>query len=97
MTIREQYAKKEQALFGSPWNTEEITLGLVGDIGDLSKLVMAENGKRDIPKAREKIGHELADCLWSVMVLSCLHGIDLERTFLTTMDELEDRLAEIED
>ena len=97
MSIRQQYAKKEQALCGSPWNTEEIALGFVGDVGDLAKLVMAENGRRDIPRAREKLGHELADCMWSVIVLACLHGIDLESTFITAMDELEDRLAEIED
>jgi NTP pyrophosphatase (non-canonical NTP hydrolase) len=38
---------------------------------------------------RSKLGHELADCLWSVLVLSDLYGIDLEEAFLHTMDDLE--------
>lgn len=97
MKIRTQYEKREQTLFGSAWNSEEVVLGFIGDVGDLAKLVMAENGRRDIPKAKEKLEHELADCLWSVMVLSCLHNIDLEKAFSKTMNDLESHLAEIED
>lgn len=53
---------------------------------------MAENGKRNILKSKEKLEHELADCLWSVIVLSNLHGIDLESSFMETMDRLEEHL-----
>src|SRR5512139_2460725 len=92
--IRRQIEAKEQAQFGSAWNSEEIALGFVGDVGDLAKLVIAANGKRNIPNSREKLEHELADCLWSVIVLSRIHDIDLEKSFLNTMDELEKRLSE---
>ena len=57
---------------------EEIALGFVGDAGDLAKLVIAENGKCNIANSREKLEHELADCLWSVIVLAHIHGVDLE-------------------
>ncbi len=92
MSIRRLYEEKERELYGSPWTSEEIALGFVGDVGDLAKLIVAENGKRNIPDSRSKLEHELADCLWSVIVLANLHGIDLEDAFLKTMDELENQI-----
>ena len=89
MEIRKLYEEMENQRYGSPWTSEEIALGFVGDVGDLAKLIIAESGKRDIPNSNEKLGHELADCLWSLVVLSKIHGIDLEKTFIVTVDELE--------
>ena len=91
--IREQYAELERRDYGRPWTNAEIALGFVGDVGDLVKLVMAENGVRRIPDARSKLAHELADCLWSILVLAHLHDVDLEQAFLQTMDELEQHIA----
>jgi NTP pyrophosphatase (non-canonical NTP hydrolase) len=88
--IREQYAELERREYGRPWTNADIALGFVGDVGDLVKLVMAENGVRSIPDARSKLAHELADCLWSILVLAHLHDVDLEQAFLQTMDELEE-------
>jgi len=90
--IRKSYASFEKNKYGSSWTNEELALGFVGDVGDLAKLVVAENGKRDIPNSKEKLAHELADCLWSVIVLADAHGIDIEKAFLNTMDDLEDHL-----
>lgn len=67
--------------------------GFVGDVGDLMKLVMAKSGIRTIADTEQKLPHELADCLWSVLVLARLYDVDLEKAFLTTMDDLERRLA----
>ena len=92
--VRRQYSEKEQNLYGSSWTSEEIALGFVGDVGDLAKLIVAENGKRDIPNSKEKLAHELSDCLWSIIVLADLHGISLEKAFLNTMDEIEKHLIE---
>jgi NTP pyrophosphatase (non-canonical NTP hydrolase) len=91
--VRRQYAKLEQKRHGRPWSNEEVALGFVGDVGDLVKLVMAESGVRDIPDARQKLAHELADCLWSVLVLAEAYDVDLERAFVRTMDELEQHIA----
>jgi NTP pyrophosphatase (non-canonical NTP hydrolase) len=92
ISIRKLYEEKERELYGSPWTNEEIALGFVGDVGDLAKLVVAENGKRNIPDSRNKLEHELADCLWSVIVLANVHGIDLETALLKTMDDLENQI-----
>ena len=94
MEIRQQFSQFEVQTVGRSWTAEEIALGFVGDVGDLAKLVMAENGARSIPDAHKKLAHELADCLWSIMVLSSLHSIDLEAAFTSTMNDLERYVAE---
>jgi NTP pyrophosphatase (non-canonical NTP hydrolase) len=93
MDVRRQYADLERLLYGRSWTREEVALGFVGDVGDLMKLVMAHEGMRGIPDAEDKLAHELADCLWSVLVLSQMYGVDLERVFLETMDELDRHIA----
>jgi NTP pyrophosphatase (non-canonical NTP hydrolase) len=93
LEIRKQYTHLEQQTYGRPWTAEEIALGFVGDVGDLAKLVLAAGGVRHIPDARQKLAHELADCLWSVIVLADALDVDLELAFLQTMDELERRIA----
>jgi NTP pyrophosphatase (non-canonical NTP hydrolase) len=91
--LRQLYAQVEHERYDRSWTTQEVALGFVGDVGDLMKLVQAASGVREIPNARSKLEHELADCLWSVLVLSDAYGIDLERAFNRTMDELGQRLT----
>lgn len=93
MQVRQQYAEWEQQRYGRSWTREELAMGFVGDVGDLLKLLLAQEGVRSIPDAEAKLAHELADCLWSIIVLSRLHGVDLEQAFLQTMNDLEQHLA----
>ena len=92
--IRKLYEEKERRLYGSPWTREEMALGFVGDVGDLAKLILAENGRRNILNSRDKLEHELADCLWSVIMLAYLHDVNLETSFMRTMDELQKHILE---
>lgn len=92
LAVRQLYSTYEQQNFGRAWHAKEIALGFMGDVGDLAKLVLALDGVRDIPDARAKLAHELADCLWVVLVLAKLYKIDLEQSFLETMDQLETNL-----
>jgi NTP pyrophosphatase (non-canonical NTP hydrolase) len=92
LTIREQYREYEVKNYGVSWSNEELALGFVGDVGDLAKLVMACNGRRNIPDAKDRLAHELSDCLWSLIVLAEVHQLNLEEAFLQTMDELENWL-----
>jgi NTP pyrophosphatase (non-canonical NTP hydrolase) len=91
--IRDRYAALEVARTGRPWSREELMQGFVGDVGDLMKLVMAKAGARPVADVDAKLAHELADCLWSVLVLARAYDIDLERAFLRTMDDLDAKLA----
>ncbi|MFH8476417.1 hypothetical protein [Streptomyces sp. NPDC018000] len=73
---------------GRTWTREEFMLGFVGDVGDLAKIVMAQEGARDMPGGCAALEHELADCLWSVLILAHRYDIDLNAAFLRTMDGL---------
>lgn len=92
--IRERFAAREKEQRGREWTREEIMQGFVVDVGDLMKLVMAKNGARTVPDVDHQLAHELADCLWSVLVLARAYDIDLERAFTRTMDELEAKLTQ---
>jgi len=47
---------------------------------------------RAIEHVEERLEHELADVLWSVIVLAERCGIDLEAAFVQTMGELDARI-----
>jgi NTP pyrophosphatase (non-canonical NTP hydrolase) len=95
LEIRQKYALMEQKRYSAAWTNEELALGFVGDVGDLAKLVVAMEGKRDIPDARSKLAHELADCLWSVIALAEAYQINLEKAFLETMTELDTHITHV--
>ncbi len=67
--------------------------GFIGDVGDLMKLVMAKSGVRSGEDIDRRLAHELADCLWSVLVLAKLYNVDLASAFTGTMDEIEGSIA----
>ncbi len=68
VAIRKRYSKFDR----KEWRIEQVFMGLVKDVGDLSKVLMIYNGYRDdLNKNTESlIGHELADILYSIMVYS---------------------------
>ena len=69
-------------------------LGFVTDVGELSELVVSKAGMRSIDDVDAKLRHELADCLWSVLILADVYNVDLEKEFADTMAKLEMRIAE---
>jgi NTP pyrophosphatase (non-canonical NTP hydrolase) len=89
MQVHSLYDELNLRIRGRTWTREEFMLGLVGDIGDLAKLVMAEEGARSVAGGRAALEHELADCLWSVLVLAELYNVDLVAAFDRTIDELK--------
>jgi NTP pyrophosphatase (non-canonical NTP hydrolase) len=97
MDLRTQYEKKEKRLYGSPSTDEDIAQGLLADANNLVKLVLAEHGKREILHSTEKLGSQLSHCLWSVIVLAKMHNVDLEQSFMETMDKLESHLLETQE
>jgi len=89
LAVRELFAQFEKHEGSPEWGVREIIDGLVGDVGDLMKLVMAQQGLRKIDGHEAKLAHELADCLWAILVLSHKLNIDIEQAFGQTMDSLE--------
>ena len=97
MDLRRQYEKKETELYGSPSTSVEIAQGFAGDVTNLVKLVMAEQGQRKIANSKEKLEAQLAHCLWSVVVIAEMHKVDLATAFMEAMDRLENHLLETQE
>lgn len=93
LAIKKAYTDKNQQDGHLPWSSAEYMQGFIGDVGDLAKLIMAKNNLRHIDDVDQKINHELADCLWSLLVLSSELNVNLEHEFLATMTELKQRLS----
>ena len=91
--IKRKYAALNRKDGRDIWGSKEYMMGFVGDVGDLTKLVMAKENLRYIDNADAELAHELSDCLWAVLVLAEHYGVDLEKAFLKTMNELEQRIA----
>ena len=93
LRVHDLYDQLNLKARGRVWTREEFMLGFVGDVGDLSKLVMAEEGARTMPGGRAALGHELADCLWAVLILAHKYDIDLAAEFTRTMAELDQAIT----
>ena len=91
--IKQRYSDLNAQNGYKEWNGIDYTAGLVGDIGDLMKLVMAKEGKRSGDNNDARIRHELGDCLWSLFVIAEYYDISLEEAFEATVTELDERLA----
>ncbi len=92
MQIHHKYLALQKKQNKPEWNESHIMEGFVGDMGDLMKIIMAKKGLREIEDVDKKLAHELSDCLWSILVLSEKFGIDLEKSFLSTMNELDQKI-----
>ena len=92
VSVRKQFSQFEKQQYGRSWTAEDLVHGFVGDVGDLSKLALAKKGVRAIENVDEKLQHELADCLWSIITIAEAYDVDLEDSFLKTMEDLEKKL-----
>lgn len=93
LRLNELYEQLEIKLYGRAWTTGELALGFMGDVGDLAKLIQAHAGVRKIDDCKAKLGHELSDCLWSIMVLANKCDIDLEAEYSRNTRELIEHVS----
>ncbi len=93
MAIRQKYAELNKKDGHNQWGAKDYAMGFAGDLGDLMKLVMVKENMRHIDDVDTKLKHELADCLWSLLVLAEQYEVDLGAEFDKTMKELEARIA----
>ncbi|HSX06873.1 MAG TPA: nucleotide pyrophosphohydrolase [Candidatus Saccharimonadia bacterium] len=91
--IRLKYQELNAKHGKAAWGIRDYAMGFMGDMGQLQKLIMAKENLRDMPDVDAKLAHELADCLWSVLVIANYYGLDLESEFVATMARIADRIA----
>ncbi len=91
--IRQKYDKLNARDGRGKWGGKEYAMGFVGDVGELLEAVMAKENLRRGENIDARLAHELAGCLWSVLTLAEYYGVDLGKEFLSTMDALEQRIA----
>jgi NTP pyrophosphatase (non-canonical NTP hydrolase) len=93
--VRALYHQLEERLEGGRWSPKDDVLGLVNDIGTLSRLVMATEGRwipdGDLPS---QLSTKLAECLWWVLVLSDRLDVDITEAFAANMARIEAGLEE---
>ncbi len=94
LQLNELYERLETRQHGRAWTTQELALGFVGDVGDLAKLIQAQAGVRIVDGYKEKLDHELSDCLWSVLVLANKCGVDLEAAFVRNIREISEHVSD---
>jgi NTP pyrophosphatase (non-canonical NTP hydrolase) len=91
--VKNLYAEHEREQGHKPWTVSEYQQGFVGDVGDLTKLIMIKQGFRGGERTDEKLAHELGDCLYALLVIADELEIDLEQAFEKTMSDLKVRLS----
>jgi len=86
--------KKYEKIEPKKWEVEQAFMGMTKDMGELSKLLMVKGGYRDdfLKNIKTELGHELADMLYSIIIIADKTGIDLEKSFWRTMREVEKKI-----
>lgn len=94
LRIKNLYSDFEKKKSYKAWTAEETYEGLVSDVGDLGRLVLAKEGFREVPDLDKNLEHELAEILWATLVLADNYNIDITKAFVCEMDRLENHLSE---
>jgi hypothetical protein len=93
--VRGLYHQLEEHHEGSPWEITDDMLGFVNDVGTLSRLVMATQGRwrpeGDVP---QQLRGKVSECIWWVLVLADRLDIDIDESFGETMDGIERHLEQ---
>lgn len=91
--VRDHYNELQKQDGAKVWNAQDRMAGFVGDVGALSKLIMAKfNLRRGPENIDEELAHEISDCLWSILVIADELGIDLEQSYTKSIAELHTRI-----
>ena len=64
----------------------------MGDLAALIQESLGVRGSRSKEEVKNNLSHELADCLWAILILADKLQINLVDAFDKTMGELEARL-----
>lgn len=98
MNTRKLLEKFEKKSTGKTWGIEELLVGLVTDVGDLARLILAKEGFRaDRGNIDKALRHELADCLWAIIVLSEKYNINLSSALIELSEDIKKKLKDYDE
>lgn len=98
INIRELLEIFEKKTTGKVWGKKELLMGLVTDVGDLAKLILAKEGDRNFDgDINKSLRHELADCLWAIIILADKYNIDLSKALVEMADDIEYKIGKYGD
>lgn len=66
---------------------------LMTDLGELVEQIMAKEKFRDGQNIQEKIEHELADCLWAILMLAKHLDVDIDKAYREMILTVQKRQA----
>ena len=92
--IKKSYDEINLQSDNKKWGYLEFAQGMVGDVGDLTKLLMAKNKLRSYHgiEINDEIKHELCDILWSVLIISKELDVNLQEIFPDFVEKLNSKL-----
>jgi hypothetical protein len=96
-TVRQRFAEFEQRRHGRPWNLRKSCWASWAMSVTSRSWSKARPGVRFSEDLDRKVAHELADCLWAVLTLADMYGVDLEAAFSSTIAELHHWLDHIDE
>ena len=91
LKVREEFEEFESQKYGRSWELKDLIMGLQVDVGDLVRLVQEKDGIRPerSTELQAKIAHELSDILWVVFVLADKLDVDMQKSFVENMADLQ--------
>lgn len=93
--IRQAYNTLNRIEGYKTWGANEYAQGLSADIGDLHKLLMAKKGFAFTDKnIDEKLGRELADCIWGILALADELDVNLEQEISRMLKKLASKISD---
>jgi NTP pyrophosphatase (non-canonical NTP hydrolase) len=93
--VRGLYHQLEEHHEGSRWEIKDDMLGFVNDVGTLSRLIMATEGRwKPEGEVAQQLPEKLSECIWWVLVLASRLDIDMDEAFGQTMDRIERHLEQ---
>jgi NTP pyrophosphatase (non-canonical NTP hydrolase) len=95
LVIANHYDDYNRKVGRKGWEMDDYMEGLVGDVGDLMKAVMAVRDRCDMENPSETVEHELNDILWSLLLLYKFFHLDPLQSFEKSMDELENKVIKM--
>jgi NTP pyrophosphatase (non-canonical NTP hydrolase) len=93
--VRALYHQLEERHEGGRWSAKDDMLGLVNDVGTLSRLVMASGGQwAPEGDVDEQLRGKLAESLWWILVLADRLDVDIADAYTAKLGAIEAHLTE---